>query len=183
MSEPIEVYYWPTPNGHKITIALEEMGLPYKIVPVNIGRGDQFKPEFLAIGPNNRMPAIIDPLGPGGEPISVFESGAILQYLGRKTGRFYPGDERARVQVDEGRLRALWPEIDLDVLRPHLEAFPKICAADASAGPIAALSPRERFHWLVAPRSTLIQVSPVHSGLCDDPEKALDQLFERSVTT
>ena len=99
--EPIEVHYWPTPNGHKVTIALEEMGLRYKITPVNIGRGDQFKPDFLAISPNNRVPAIIDPAGPGGEPIAIFESGAILQYLGRKTGQFYPSDERARVKVDE----------------------------------------------------------------------------------
>jgi glutathione S-transferase len=101
MPAPIEVYYWPTPNGHKVTIALEEMGLAYEIKPVNIGRGDQFTPEFLAISPNNRMPAIVDPDGPGGAPISVFESGAILQYLGRKTGQFYPSDERARVAVDE----------------------------------------------------------------------------------
>jgi GSH-dependent disulfide-bond oxidoreductase len=101
MAAPIELYYWPTPNGHKITIALEEMGLPYEIKPVNIGKGDQFKPEFLAFSPNNRMPAIIDPDGPDGQPISVFESGAILQYLGRKTGKFYPSDERGRVQVEE----------------------------------------------------------------------------------
>ncbi len=101
MQEPIEVHYWPTPNGHKVTIALEEMGLPYAIKPVNIGRGEQFTPDFLAISPNNRMPAIVDPDGPGAEPIAVFESGAILQYLGRKTGRFYPSDERARVKVDE----------------------------------------------------------------------------------
>ena len=101
MSEPIEVYYWPTPNGHKVTIACEEMGLPYVIKPVNIGRGEQFTPEFLAISPNNRMPAIIDPDGPDGHPISIFESGAILQYLGRKTGQFYPADERSRVRVDE----------------------------------------------------------------------------------
>jgi glutathione S-transferase len=101
MPQPIQLHYWPTPNGHKVTIALEEMGLPYEITPVNIGRGDQFKPDFLAISPNNRMPAIVDPDGPGGEPISIFESGAILQYLGRKTGRFYPQDERARVAVDE----------------------------------------------------------------------------------
>ncbi len=98
---PIEVHYWPTPNGHKVTIALEEMGLPYTITPVNIGRGDQFKPDFLAISPNNRMPAIVDPDGPGGKPISVFESGAILQYLGRKTGQFYGRDERSRVEVEE----------------------------------------------------------------------------------
>ena len=101
MTAPIEVYYWPTPNGHKVTIACEEMGLPYEIKPVNIGQGDQFTPQFLAISPNNRMPAIVDPDGPSGAPISVFESGAILQYLGRKTGLFYPVEERARVKVDE----------------------------------------------------------------------------------
>jgi GST-like protein len=101
MSRPIAIYYWPTPNGHKVTIACEEMGLGYEIKPVNIGRGDQFKPEFLAISPNNRMPAIIDPDGPDGAPISIFESGAILQYLGRKTGLFYPQGERERVKVDE----------------------------------------------------------------------------------
>jgi len=99
--KPIELYFWPTPNGFKISAALEEMGLPYVIKPVNIAKGDQFKPEFLKIAPNNRMPAIVDPNGPGGKPISVFESGAILQYLGRKTGKFYPKDERKRVKVDE----------------------------------------------------------------------------------
>jgi GSH-dependent disulfide-bond oxidoreductase len=97
----IDLHYWTTPNGHKITIFLEEVGLPYEIIPVNIGRGDQFKPEFLAISPNNRMPAIVDHDGPGGQPISIFESGAILQYLGRKTGRFYPQEERARVEVEQ----------------------------------------------------------------------------------
>src|SRR6266851_843650 len=99
--KPIGLYYWPTPNGFKISIMLEECGLPYTMIPVNIARGEQFKPEFLAISPNNRMPAIVDYDGPGGKPISIFESGAILQYLGRKTGRFYPRDERARVAVDE----------------------------------------------------------------------------------
>lgn len=99
--KPIQLYYWPTPNGWKITIMLEELGVPYEVKYVNIGRGEQFEPSFLKISPNNRMPAIIDPKGPGGEPISVFESGAILQYLGRKFGRFYPRDERARVLVDE----------------------------------------------------------------------------------
>ena len=99
--KPIDLYYWPTPNGWKISIALEEMGLPYNVIPVNISAGDQFKPEFLAFSPNNRMPAIIDPDGPDGKPISVFESGAILQYLGRKTGLFYPSDERGRVNVDQ----------------------------------------------------------------------------------
>ena len=100
-SKPIDLYYWSTPNGWKITIMLEECGLPYNIIPVNISKGDQFKPDFLAIAPNNRMPAIVDPEGPGGRPISIFESGAILQYLGRKTGKFYPTDERARVEVDQ----------------------------------------------------------------------------------
>lgn len=101
MPQPIEAYIWPTPNGHKITIALEEMGLAYVIKPVNIGKGEQFAPNFIAISPNNRMPAIIDPEGSDGAPISVFESGAILQYLGRKSGKFYPKEERARVVVDE----------------------------------------------------------------------------------
>ncbi len=99
--KPIELYYWPTPNGWKISIMLEECRLPYTVIPVNISSGDQFKPEFLAISPNNRMPAIVDPEGPGTRPISVFESGAILQYLGRKTGKFYPRDERGRVEVDQ----------------------------------------------------------------------------------
>ena len=99
--KPVEVYFWPTPNGFKITAMLEECGLPYVIKPVNIARGDQFKPAFLKIAPNNRMPAIVDPDGPGGKPISVFESGAILQYLGRKTGKFYPKDERKRTEIDE----------------------------------------------------------------------------------
>ena len=101
MPKPVDIYYWTTPNGHKITIACEEMGVPYEIKPINIGRGDQFAPEFLAISPNNRIPAIVDPEGPDGEPISLFESGAILQYLGRKTGLFYPKDERGRAEVDQ----------------------------------------------------------------------------------
>ncbi len=101
MAEPIDVYFWPTPNGYKITIALEEMGLAYKLIPINIGAGEQFKPEFLAISPNNRMPAIVDPDGPDGKPISIFESGAILQYLGRKSGKFYGRDERNRAEVEE----------------------------------------------------------------------------------
>lgn len=88
----IDLYAWPTPNGYKISIALEEMGLPYAVHPVNIMAGDQFKPEFLAISPNNRMPAIVDPDGPGGQPLSLFESGAILIYLAEKTGRFRPAD-------------------------------------------------------------------------------------------
>ncbi|OYX85359.1 MAG: glutathione S-transferase [Azorhizobium sp. 32-67-21] len=99
--QPIELHYWPTPNGWKITIMLEECGLPYDIKLVNIGKGDQFKPDFLAISPNNKMPAIVDPDGPDGAPISIFESGAILQYLGRKTGKFYPADERRKVDVEQ----------------------------------------------------------------------------------
>src|SRR5579872_4272973 len=100
-AQPIELFYWPTPNGWKISIMLEECGLPYVVRPVDISKGEQFTPEFLTISPNNRMPAIVDPDGPGGKPISVFESGAILQYLGRKTRKFYPKDERARVLVDQ----------------------------------------------------------------------------------
>ncbi|TDR94138.1 glutathione S-transferase N-terminal domain-containing protein [Enterovirga rhinocerotis] len=98
---PIELYYWPTPNGWKISIMLEECGLPYTVKSVNIGKGDQFSREFLAISPNAKMPAIVDPAGPDGAPISVFESGAILQYLGRKAGKFYPEEERARVEVEQ----------------------------------------------------------------------------------
>ena len=97
----IDLYYWPTPNGHKVTIALEEMGLEYSIKPVNIGRGDQFEPDFLAFSPNNRMPAMIDLDGPDGKPISVFESGAILLYLAAKTGQLMPVDRRAQTQVQE----------------------------------------------------------------------------------
>lgn len=98
----IELHYWPTPNGHKITMFLEETGLAYRIKPVNIGKGDQFEPAFLKISPNNRMPAIVDmePVD-GGEPISVFESGAILQYLAEKTGRLLPKDLRGRTTVME----------------------------------------------------------------------------------
>lgn len=101
MTAPIDLYYWPTPNGWKVTIALEEMGLPYTVHFVDIGKGDQFDPDFLKIAPNNRMPAIIDPEGPDGEPVSIFESGAILQYLARKSGQFYGATERARIAVDQ----------------------------------------------------------------------------------
>jgi GSH-dependent disulfide-bond oxidoreductase len=98
----IDLYYWTTPNGHKITIFLEEVALPYRIVPVNISKGEQFTPEFLAIAPNNRMPAIVDHRPEdGGKPISIFESGAILLYLGEKTGKFLPQDLRGRVEVLE----------------------------------------------------------------------------------
>ena len=95
----IDVYYWTTPNGHKITIFLEEAELKYNIIPINIGAGDQFKPEFLKISPNNRMPAIVDPDGPGGKPIAIFESGAILMYLAEKTGKLMPSDTRGKYNV------------------------------------------------------------------------------------
>jgi GST-like protein len=95
----IEVFSWPTPNGHKVHIMLEECGLPYRAIPVNIGSGDQFKPDFLAISPNNKIPAITDPDGPDGKPISLFESGAILIYLAAKTGKFLPKTDRARYEV------------------------------------------------------------------------------------
>jgi GST-like protein len=98
----IDLYYWPTPNGWKVSIALEEMKLPYETKYVNIGRGEQFEPEFLAISPNNRMPAIVDHDPPGGgEPVSVFESGAILIYLAEKSGQFLPADVRGRAHVLE----------------------------------------------------------------------------------
>jgi hypothetical protein len=89
----------------------------------------------------------------------------------------------ARVHVDEGRLRALWPDVDIEIVRQHLEAIPAVCHGNSDAGPIARLSQRERFHWLVSPRSTMIQVSPVHSGLCEAPELAIDQLFHQLVST
>ena len=95
----IDVYSWPTPNGHKVHIMLEECGLPWRAIPVNIGKGDQFKPEFLAISPNNKIPAIVDPQGPDGKPISLFESGAILVYLAGKTGKFLPATDRGRYEV------------------------------------------------------------------------------------
>ncbi len=101
MTDPIDLYYWPTPNGWKITIALEEMNLPYKLHLIDIGAGDQFKPDFLKIAPNNRMPAIVDHDGPDGAAISIFESGAILQYLARKTGKFYGTSDRDRIEIDQ----------------------------------------------------------------------------------
>ncbi len=101
MTAPIVLHYWPTPNGWKITIALEEMGLPYEVRLVNIGTGEQFAPDFLKIAPNNRMPAIEDPEGPDGAPIAIFESGAILLYLARKTGRFGGATPRAQAEVEQ----------------------------------------------------------------------------------
>ena len=100
-TQPIELYYFRTPNGHKVSMLLEELGVPYVIRVIHIGRGDQLKPEFLAISPNNKIPAIVDPEGPDGVPISIFESGAILQYLATKFGQFYPQDVRGKTKVDE----------------------------------------------------------------------------------
>jgi GST-like protein len=93
----IDLYTWTTPNGRKVSIMLEECGLPYRVHPINIGKDEQFKPEFLAIAPNNRIPAIVDPDGPGGKPLSLFESGAILIYLADKTGKFFPEKDKYQV--------------------------------------------------------------------------------------
>lgn len=101
MSAPIDLYYWPTPNGWKISVALEELGLPYLVHLINIGAGDQHTDDFKALSPNGKMPAIVDPDGPDGTPISIFESGAILQYLARKTGQLYGQTERDRITVDQ----------------------------------------------------------------------------------
>ena len=100
-TKPIDLYYWPTPNGWKLTILLEELGVPYNLHYVNIGAGEQFEPDFLKISPNNKMPAIVDPEGPDGKPISIFESGAMMLYLARKFGKFLPSDERGRVEVEQ----------------------------------------------------------------------------------
>jgi GST-like protein len=99
--EPIALYFWSTPNGFKISIMLEEIGIPYRVEFIDIGKGEQFSPEFLAVSPNNRIPAIVDPEGPDGQPLAIFESGAILQYLGRKFGALYPSSERAKAEVDQ----------------------------------------------------------------------------------
>jgi glutathione S-transferase len=119
-SQPIDVYFWPTPNGRKITIALEEMGLSYRIVPVNIGKGEQFKAEFLAISPNNRMPAIVDPQGPDGKPISIFEGGAILQYLARKSGLFGGASARQQAEVESW---LYWQAANLGPVMGHHNHF------------------------------------------------------------
>ena len=113
-ASPIDLYFWPTPNGWKVTILLEELGLPYRVIPVDIGKGDQFDPAFLAISPNNKMPAITDPDGPGGEPVSVFESGAIMIYLAEKTGKLIPADPRGRLRVLE------WTMFQMGTVGPML---------------------------------------------------------------
>jgi GSH-dependent disulfide-bond oxidoreductase len=118
--QPIDLYYWPTPNGWKVTIALEEMEQRYRIVPVNIGKGDQFKPDFLAISPNNRMPAIVDPNGPDGKPISIFESGAILQYLARKTGKFGGENDREQAEIESW---VMWQMANLGPVSGHHNHF------------------------------------------------------------
>ena len=118
--QPIDLHFWPTPNGRKVTIALEEMDLPYRIVPVNIGKGEQFTPEFLSISPNNRMPAIVDPVGPDGKPISVFESGAILQYLARKTGKFGGATPRVQAEVESW---VMWQMANLGPVMGHHNHF------------------------------------------------------------
>src|SRR5258708_19033636 len=99
--EPIELHTWNTPNGRKISVALEEMELPYKVIPVNITKGEQMAPDFLAISPNNKIPAIVDPEGPDGKRVSIFESGAILLYLGEKTGKFLPAPLSERIPAYE----------------------------------------------------------------------------------
>lgn len=101
MTAPVELHFWPTPNGWKITIMLEETGIPYRLMPVDISRGAQHRPEFLELSPNGRMPALLDLDGPDAAPIAIFETGAILQYLGDKSGQFYPSGRRARSQVEQ----------------------------------------------------------------------------------
>ena len=101
-SDIIEVYSWATPNGHKVHIMLEECGLPYRVIPVDIGAGDQFKPEFLRISPNNKIPAIVDPVGPDGSPFTLFESGAILLYLASKTGQTCPQERPSDSESSSG---------------------------------------------------------------------------------
>ena len=120
----IDLHYWTTPNGHKITMFLEETGLPYKIFPVNIGKGEQFKPEFLAIAPNNRIPAMVDhePKG-GGKPISIFESGAMLLYLAEKTGKFLPADLYGRYDAIQW---TFWQMGGLGPMAGQNHHFPKL---------------------------------------------------------
>lgn len=101
MGAAVDLHFWPTPNGWKISIMLEETGLPYRLVSVDIGQGEQHQPAFLDLSPNGRMPALFDPEAPDGAPIAIFETGAILQYLGEKTGQFYPAERRARSQVEQ----------------------------------------------------------------------------------
>jgi GSH-dependent disulfide-bond oxidoreductase len=100
-AKPIQLYFWPTPNGQKASIMLEECALPYEVTRIDITKGEQLDPKFVAISPNNKIPAIVDPNGPDGKSVAIFESGAILQYLGRQTGKLYPQQERTRIEVEE----------------------------------------------------------------------------------
>ena len=127
----IELHTWNTPNGRKISVALEEMGLPYKVVAVDITKDQQFQPAFLEISPNNRIPAIVDPEGPGGAPISVFESGAILMYLAEKTGQFVPSDPRDRVAVYEW---LMWQMGGFGPMLGQVHHFLTVNEADRSYG-------------------------------------------------
>jgi len=164
MAAPIEVHYWPTPNGYKVTIALEEMALPYTIVPVNIGKGEQFKPDFLAISPNNRMPAIVDPDGPGGKRVSVFESGAILQYLARKTGSFYGADEHARIDVDQW---LFWQMANLGPMSGQANHFRSVAPAilrDQRQVAYGAIRYTDEVHRLWGVLDTLLADRPFMAG-------------------
>jgi GST-like protein len=128
---PIDFYFWPTPNGYKVAIALEEMGLPYKAHLVHIGKDEQFAPKFLKISPNNKIPAIVDHDGPDGEPVTVFESGAILQYLARKTGMFYGGSERERIAIEEW---LMWQMGGLGPMAGQTHHFLKFAKEDVPYG-------------------------------------------------
>ncbi len=129
----IDFYYWPTPNGWKVAILLEELGAEYRMIPVNIGRGDQFKPDFLAISPNNRMPAIVDHDAIGG-PLPVFESGAIMVYLAEKAGRFIPGDPRGKVEALEW---LFWQTGKSGPDGGSIEPFRQLCAGRPSLFAVA----------------------------------------------
>ena len=164
MTQPIELHYWPTPNGWKVSIALEEMGLPYALKPVDIGRGDQFRPEFLQISPNNRMPAIVDPDGPDGAPISVFESGAILRYLADKTGRFGGEGARGRVEVDE------WLFWQVGGLGPmagqahHFRQYAPALAPDARTTAYGAVRYTNEVHRLYGVMNTRLEARDFLAG-------------------
>ena len=134
MSDPIELYYWPTPNGWKISVALEEFGLPYRVRLVDITAGDQHQESFRAVSPNGRIPAITDPDGPDGAPVSIFESGAILQYLARKTGRFGGGSERERIAVDQW---LMWQMGGLGPMAGQAHHFLKFAPRDGHVLPYA----------------------------------------------
>jgi len=162
----IDFYYWPTPNGWKISVALEEMKLPYDVKYVNIGRGEQFEPEFLRISPNNRMPAIVDhePLG-GGDPVAVFESGAILVYLAEKTGRFMPGldDPRGRKTVVECRRRR---SNRRGSPNPQGRVFFTRCACGSSTSTSKTV---RRWSMVIAPRSGQLCVARWSNSLVRSP--------------